>query len=138
MLQPFSLASAYRFYPSLEEQVERTLEMGQLLLRWPFCDRVFAQQAIEVFLELYRVARAEGDFRFMALACKCLQLGWVRTPSGDPPRRFRERRFSLRPYLAYRVKPEIGQMFYQAYLRVIEDPEYHRLKAQHQPARSTC
>ncbi|HEU4742824.1 MAG TPA: DUF4385 family protein [Meiothermus sp.] len=133
MLQPPSPSPAYRFYPSLEVQVERTLEMGQFLLHWPLCDQEFARQAIEAFLELYQTAKAEGDFRFMELACKCLQLGWVRTPSGGSPRRFRDRRLSARPYLAHRAKPEIGQMFYQAYLRVIEDPEYHQLKA-HQKA----
>jgi len=33
--------------------------------------------------------------------------------------------------LAYRAVPEVGQMFYQAYLCVIEDPEYHEIKARH-------
>lgn len=133
MLQPSSFSPASRFYPSLEAQVERTLQIGQFLLRWPFCSQNFARQAIQAFLELYQTAKAEGDFRFMELACKCLQLGWAGMPNGGSSRHFRDRRLSARPYLAHRAIPEIGQMFYQAYLQVIEDPEYHQLKA-HQKA----
>ncbi|MBF6593103.1 MAG: hypothetical protein IVW51_01485 [Thermaceae bacterium] len=114
--------------PTPLHDLEQALKVGKLLLHLPSFSLEFAHQTVERMLFLYDFGLQEGNYSLMSLACKCLQLGWVKAGRACTARSWEYRHLQSHPGLAHRPHPEVAQLFYRAYLQVIEDPNYYRLR----------
>lgn len=113
------------------EDLGEALAVGKLLLHLPCYSLEFARAAVDKMNFFYSFGLQEGNYALMSLACKCLQLGWVKANySASAPRSWERRHLQSHPGLAHRLDPEIAQLFYGAYLSMIEDPNYYRLRTE--------
>ncbi|MBB6099171.1 hypothetical protein HNR42_002607 [Deinobacterium chartae] len=120
---------------------------SELLPHWRFRDPDSARASSERIYAMFLEYRARGDFVGMDMARKFLQMGWTRARryanhpggrkyDGAVPAEQRGRsgahgRLTL-PRQHDPVKAEAAAIFYARYLQAREDPEYRRLKAEHQ------
>lgn len=104
--------------------------IAKLLVYLPAYGLEFARRATEQLELAYAQGVREGNLVRMRLAYKCLQLGWVKASTAlSGLRSWEHRHLQSRPGLAHRSNPEVAQLFYRAYLKVVEDPSYYRLRS---------
>lgn len=117
------------FVAAPSQDLEEALAVAKLLLHLPSHSREFAQRAVEQLEFIYAYGLQEGNYALMSLACKCLQLGWVKASTAAMgARSWEHRHLQSHPGIAHRPDPETARLFYQAYLKVVEDPNYYSLR----------
>lgn len=107
---------------------------SELLPLWRFRTPDVARASSVALTEAFLRYKREGDFAGMDMARKFLQMGWTRA------RRYANHRGGRKydaetgeelPREEDPVKAEAAAIFYAAYVRAREDPEYKRLRAEH-------
>ncbi len=122
---------------------------SEILPYWRFRTPDIAEESSAKIFEMFEQYKADGDFVGMDMARKFLQMGWTRA------RRYTNhkggRKYVSNPQKAKTAKEEKrlrteGQLpltndpekakaaaiFYEKYVQAREDPEYKRLKKEHQ------
>jgi hypothetical protein len=108
---------------------------GELLPLWTIRTPDLARESADAILAKYRDYRAAGDFVGMDMARKYLQMGFTRA------RRYANRKGGRKRGLDGEelprgtgdpAKAEVAEIFRAGWREVTDDPEYQRLKAQHQ------
>jgi hypothetical protein len=108
---------------------------GELLPLWTVRTPELARESVEAILAKYREYRAAGDFVGMDMARKYLQMGFTRA------RRYANRKGGrkrgpddeeLPRGTGDPAKAEVAAHFRARWREVADDPEYQRLKAEHQ------
>ncbi|MER3553378.1 MAG: hypothetical protein C4331_03250 [Meiothermus sp.] len=112
------------------DDLGEALAIGRFLLQMPCYSLEFAREAVQKLSFVYTYGLQQENYALMSLACKCLQLGWVKANRAAAPRSWEYRHLQSHPGLAHRPNPKVAQLFYQAYLNMIEDPNYCRMRAQ--------
>lgn len=113
---------------------------SELLPHWRFQTPEQALESAEKIYAMYKEYLRQGDFVGMDMARKFLQLGYSRSrrcvrrrsshrPEHPTPQ---ERGRAERPDGPDQQKAAAAAIFLGFYLRVWEDPDYQRMKVQHQ------
>lgn len=122
---------------------------SEILPHWRFRTPDIAEASSTKILEMFEQYKADGDFVGMDMARKFLQMGWTRArrytnhkggrkyitnpqkaKSAKEEKRLREE--GQLPQTYDSEKAEAAAIFYERYVQAREDPEYQRLKKEHQ------
>lgn len=107
---------------------------SEILPHWRFKTPEIARESADVIYQMFLEYKAQGDFVGMDMARKYLQMGFTRA------RRYANHKSGRKydadgqelPRVEDPVKAESAQIFYARYQQAKDDPEYQRLKREHQ------
>jgi hypothetical protein len=108
---------------------------GELLPLWTIRTPDLARESAEAIMAKYREYRAAGDFVGMDMARKYLQMGYTRARRYANHKGGRKRApdgSELPLGTGDPVKAEVAALFHARWRAVADDPDYQRLKAEHQ------
>ena len=107
---------------------------SEILPHWRFKTPDVARASAERIVELFEGYKAEADFVGMDMARKFLQMGFTRSrryANHKSGQKWSPGKTEVLPSEVDPVKAESASIFYEAYVRAKDDPEYLRLKALH-------
>jgi hypothetical protein len=107
---------------------------SEILPHWRFKTPEIARESADAIYQMFLDYQAQGDFVGMDMARKYLQMGFTRA------RRYANHKSGRKydadgqelPRVEDPVKAESAQIFYARYQQAKDDPEYQRLKREHQ------
>lgn len=107
---------------------------SEILPHWRFKTPEIARASADAIYQLFLDYQAQGDFVGMDMARKYLQMGFTRArryANHKSGRKYDAAGVEL-PREEDPVKAESAQIFYARYQQAKDDPEYQRLKREHQ------
>ena len=107
---------------------------SEILPHWRFKTPEIARESADAIYQLFLDYQAQGDFVGMDMARKYLQMGFTRArryANHKSGRKYDAAGVEL-PREEDPVKAESAQIFYARYQQAKDDPEYQRLKREHQ------
>lgn len=107
---------------------------SELLPHWRFRTPEIARESAAALWDQFERYRAAEDFVGMDMARKFLQMGFTRArryANHRSGRKWSPGRSEVLPIDVDPVKAESAAIFYEAYVRAREDPDYKRMKAEH-------
>jgi hypothetical protein len=107
---------------------------SELLPHWRFRTPEIAQESSAKLLACFEGYKADGDFVGMDMARKFLQMGFTRArryANHRSGRKWSPDRSEVLPVDADPVKAESARIFYEAYRKAKDDPDYLRMKDEH-------
>ncbi len=107
---------------------------SEILPHWRFRTPDVARVSADRIFNLFEAYKAESDFVGMDMARKFLQMGFTRSrryANHKSGQKWTPGRTEVLPPDVDPVKAESAAIFYEAYVRAKDDPEYLRLKALH-------
>lgn len=107
---------------------------SEILPHWRFKTPEIARESADAIYQLFLHYQAQGDFVGMDMARKYLQMGFTRArryANHKSGRKYDAAGVEL-PREEDPVKAESAQIFYARYQQAKDDPEYQRLKREHQ------
>lgn len=107
---------------------------SEILPHWRFKTPEIARESADAIYQMFLDYQAQGDFVGMDMARKYLQMGFTRA------RRYANHKSGRKydadgqelPRVEDPIKAESAQIFYARYQQAKDDPEYQRLKREHQ------
>lgn len=107
---------------------------SEILPHWRFKTPEIARESADAIYQMFLDYKAQGDFVGMDMARKYLQMGFTRA------RRYANHKSGRKydadgqelPRVEDPIKAESAQIFYARYQQAKDDPEYQRLKREHQ------
>jgi hypothetical protein len=107
---------------------------SEILPHWRFKTPEIARESADAIYQMFLDYQAQGDFVGMDMARKYLQMGFTRA------RRYANHKSGRKyaadgqelPRVEDPIKAESAQIFYARYQQAKADPEYQRLKREHQ------
>ena len=107
---------------------------SEILPHWRFKTPEIAREPADAIYQMFLDYKAQGDFVGMDMARKYLQMGFTRA------RRYANHKSGRKydadgqelPRVEDPIKAESAQIFYARYQQAKDDPEYQRLKREHQ------
>ena len=107
---------------------------SEILPHWRFKTPEIARESADAIYQMFLDYQAQGDFVGMDMARKYLQMGFTRA------RRYANHKSGRKydadgqelPRVEDPIKAESAQIFYAHYQQAKDDPEYQRLKREHQ------
>lgn len=108
---------------------------SEILPYWRFKTPEIARESAEAIFALFEGYKAENDFIGMDMARKFLQMGFTRSrryANHKSGRKWSADRSEVLPVEADPVKAESARIFYEYYARAKDDPDYLRLKQEHE------
>ncbi len=107
---------------------------SEIIPHWRFRTPHVARVSADRIFNLFEAYKAESDFVGMDMARKFLQMGFTRSrryANHKSGQKWTPGRTEVLPPDVDPVKAESAAIFYEAYVRAKDDPEYLRLKALH-------
>ena len=107
---------------------------SEILPHWRFKTPEIARESADAIYQLFLDYQAQGDLVGMDMARKYLQMGFTRArryANHKSGRKYDAAGVEL-PREEDPVKAESAQIFYARYQQAKDDPEYQRLKREHQ------
>ena len=107
---------------------------SEILPHWRFKTPEIARESADAIYQMFLDYQAQGDFVGMDMARKYLQMGFTRArryANHKSGRKYDAEGQEL-PRVEDPVKAESAQIFYARYQQAKDDPEYQRLKREHQ------
>ncbi|UFP94829.1 DUF4385 domain-containing protein [Gloeobacter morelensis] len=108
---------------------------SELLPHWRFRTPEVARESADTLFEMFLDYKAQGDFVGMDMARKFLQMGFTRArryANHKGGRKWNAGRTEVLPMVQDPQKAESAAIFYHMYRQAKEDPDYRRLKREHQ------
>jgi len=108
---------------------------SELLPHWRFRTPELARASADAIYGMFLAYKEQGDFVGMDMARKFLQMGFTRArryANHKSGRKWSPDRTETLPPDVDPVKAESARIFYERYLQVRSDPDYRRMKAEHQ------
>jgi len=107
---------------------------SELLPHWRFRTPEIARESAASIYARFEAYREAGDFVGMDMARKFLQMGFTRArryANHRSGRKWTPDRSEVLPPDVDPVKAESAAIFYDAFVRAREDPDYQRMKVEH-------
>ncbi|MBK9748725.1 MAG: DUF4385 domain-containing protein [Chloroflexi bacterium] len=107
---------------------------SEILPHWRFKTPEIARESADAIYQMFLDYQAQGDFVGMDMARKYLQMGFTRArryANHKSGRKYDAEGQEL-PRVEDPIKAESAQIFYARYQQAKDDPEYQRLKREHQ------
>lgn len=107
---------------------------SELLPHWRFKTPDIARESAETIYQMFLAYKAQGDFVGMDMARKYLQMGYTRARryANHKSGRKYDAEGNQLPREQDPVKAESAAIFYEKYVQARNDPDYQRLKKEHQ------
>jgi hypothetical protein len=107
---------------------------SELLPHWRFKTPDIARESAETIYQMFLAYKAQGDFVGMDMARKYLQMGYTRARryANHKSGRKYDAEGNQLPREQDPVKVESAAIFYEKYVQARNDPDYQRLKKEHQ------
>ncbi len=108
---------------------------SELLPHWRFRTPELARTSADTIYGMFLAYKENGDFVGMDMARKFLQMGFTRSrryANHKSGRKWSPDRSETLPPDVDPVKAESARIFYERYVQARSDPDYQRMKADHQ------